>query len=200
MLTRSCTRIDEAAEMAAASFGQVLRSISDQEIEQFTEDSRVALQGRVQELELSAQQLLRTLEITVSQSLDGFHAQMAAQLEKSIADGRADLSKEFSEALDLHRAERDENQKQWAESLDQLSAAAAEKFRERLDVTGDSFMISSVRRLNEHGQNTVESLIRGAEQSIRDSFSRVFDGLAEVLRERAANPASASAPLPRPEE
>ena len=48
-----------------------------------------------------------------------------------------------------------------------------------------------MRRLNEHGQNSIESLLRSADQALRDSCSKVFEGLAETLRERATNAAGA---------
>jgi hypothetical protein len=44
-----------------------------------------------------------------------------------------------------------------------------------------------VRRLNEHGQNVIESLTRSAEQALRDSCSKVFEGLAETMRSRTGS-------------
>ena len=81
------------------SHGQVLRGVSDQEIEKFTEDGHAALQDRVQDLERSAQQLLRTLESTAAASLDGFRAQMASSqrlneyYRQVVAELRASLEK-----------------------------------------------------------------------------------------------------------
>jgi hypothetical protein len=46
-----------------------------------------------------------------------------------------------------------------------------------------------VRRLNEHGQNVIESLMRSADQGLRDSCAKLFDGLGAMLRERTANAA-----------
>ena len=63
-------------------------------------------------------------------------------------------------------------------------------------MTGDSFLISSVRRLNEHGQNSIESLIRATDQSLRESCSRMFEGLAEMLRDRIASATGAAFSAP----
>ncbi|MGB8835964.1 MAG: hypothetical protein WCC67_04420, partial [Candidatus Acidiferrales bacterium] len=57
--------------------------------------------------------------------------------------------------------------------------------------SADSWVVASVRRLNEHGQNGIESLLRSADQALRDSCSKVFEGLAEMLCERATNAAGA---------
>jgi hypothetical protein len=72
-----------------------------------------------------------------------------------------------------------------------MSGDATGKFQDRLQTTADSWVMASVRRLNEHGQNGIESLLRSADQALRDSCSKVFDGLAQMLRERAANGAGA---------
>jgi len=186
---RSRTKLEEAAEAAAASFGQVLRGVSAQELETFTSASRGALHDRAEELERSAQLLLRNLEATAGSSIDRFHAQMASQLEATVAEGRSALEAEFASTLEAYRAEREAHQREWAGSLEQLSGEAAGKYQERLETMCDSWMVSSVRRLNEHGQNVIESLMRSADQGLRDSCAKLFDGLGAMLRERTANAA-----------
>jgi hypothetical protein len=195
---RTRTQLDQAAETAAASFGQVLRGISEQEVQQFTNTSRSALAERTQDLESFAQQQLGKLEAGAGASVERFHAQMASQLEASVAQGRSALAAEFASALAAYRAERDAHEKVWAESLERASEEAAGKHQERLQTACDSWMVSSVRRLNEHGQNAIESLLRSADQALRDSFSRVFEGLSAMLRERATNAASVAAFPPAP--
>jgi len=186
--TRS--QLAEAAETAAASFGQVLRSISQQDAEQFTAASRDALYARTQQLEGIAEKLVRSTDEAAGVSLERFHAQMSAHLETSVTEGRAVLASEFQSVLDGYRSERDAHEKDWAETLDRQTREAAERYQERLESTCDTWMIASVRRLNEHGQNAIESLMRSADQSLRESCSRIFDGLSEMLRGRNAGSAA----------
>jgi hypothetical protein len=181
---RARTEIGAAAEAAAASFGQVLHGISEQEVEQFTNKSRSALIERELDFERFTHDAMRNLEMSAGTSLDGFRAQMASQLETSVAEGRFALAAEFASALDGYRAEREAHQMEWAASLGRLSDEASGKYEERLQTACDSWMVSSVRRLNEHGQNVIESLMRSADQALRDSCSMVFEGLATILRDR----------------
>jgi hypothetical protein len=189
---RTRTELDKAAEAAASSFGQVLRDISDREVQQFATASRTSMQERTQELERSTAQHFQQLGDGAAALVARFEAQMASQLEASTTEGRAALSAEFASTLDGFRAERDAYHKEWAESLDHLGGEAVGRYQERLDTTSDSWIVSSVRRLNEHGQNVIESLLRSADQALRESCSKVFDGLAQVLRERTANAAGVS--------
>jgi hypothetical protein len=181
---RARTQLELAAEEAAASFGFVLRAISTEEIGDFTTASRAALLERSRELEHSASQVLQSFESNAGISLEHLGAQMAAQVEASAAEGRRALGEESAAALDAYHIEASARQKELASGLDQMALESAEKYKERLETTGDSWMISSVRRINEHGQNVIESLMRSADQSLRESCSKFFEGLAASLRER----------------
>jgi hypothetical protein len=99
--------------------------------------------------------------------------------------------------MDGYRADRDAHEQQWSTKLSDLSGEAEGKYQKRLEKAADSWSVSSVRRLNEHGQNVIESLMRSADQTLRDSFAKIFDGMSEMLRERLpanASGAFASAP------
>ena len=190
---RARTQMDAAADAAAASFGHVLRGISDQEAQQFTYTSRNKVQESAHELEKSAQAVLANLSASAETLFSQFRSRMDSQLEASLADGRAAVSAEFNTLMNQFLAEKDIRQHEWATSLEQLSQDATAKHQERLQTAGDSWMVSSVRRLNEHGQNTIESLMRSADQALRDSCSRMFEGLAQMTRERTTNAAGANA-------
>jgi hypothetical protein len=194
---RARGEIAAAAEAAAASFGQVLRGISEQEAVQFTSNSRAILAERRQDFEHFTAGAMQNLEANAEASINRFHGHMTSQVEASVADGRSALAAEFASALDGYRAEREAHQNEWVADLDRLSNEATGKHQERLQTTSDSWMVSSVRRLNEHGQNAIESLIRSADQSLRDSCSKLFEDLAEMLRDRTSN-ASAVGFVPPP--
>jgi hypothetical protein len=195
---RTRSQLDEAAESAAASFGQVLRSISDEEVGQFASRSHSAVEERKRELQDFTDQLARSLDASATALVDRFQSQMVSQRDASVAEGRRALAAEFTSALDGYRAERDAHDKDWAENLDRVSGEAAAKYQDRLDAACDSWIVSSVRRLNEHGQNVIESLMRSADQALRDSCSKVFDGLSEMMRDRATNAAGVAGFAPPP--
>ncbi len=195
---RTRSQLDEAAESAAASFGQVLRSISDEEVGQFASRSHGAIEERKRELQDFTDQLVRSLDASATALVDRFQAQMVSQRDASVAEGRSALAAEFASAVEGYRAERDAHDKAWAESLDRVSGEATAKYQDRLDAACDSWIVSSVRRLNEHGQNVIESLMRSADQALRDSCSKVFDGLSEMMRERATNAAGVAGFAPPP--
>ena len=185
---RARTEIERASEAAASSFGQVLRDISEQHGAQFLNDSRAAIEQRQQDLRQFASELLLNLETGAGASLDRFHTQMASELETSVAEGRRFLSAEFASTLDGYRAEREAYHTEWLRSLDRASAEATGKYQEHLREACDSWVASSVRELNAHGRDAIETLVRSADQAVRESCSKLFEGFSELLRQRIAKP------------
>lgn len=191
VVARTRTDLDRAAEAAAASFGQLLHEVSERETTQFAATTATTQRERAEEFDHATQHLLHQLDANGFSSVERFRAQMESQWEISVGEGRAALGQEFAAALEGFRTERDAHQNEWSGQLERASGDAAGKFQDRLQTTADSWVMASVRRLNEHGQNGIESLLRSADQALRDSCSKVFDGLAQMLRERATNVAGA---------
>jgi hypothetical protein len=180
------SRFTEAAEVAASSFGQVIRGISEQEAERFGAESRDTLRARALELDEVVQKVSRDADAAAEVSIERFRAQFTSQLGDSLSEGRAALASEFHAALEGYRTKRDAHQKDWAASLDQLTREAAERYQERLEATCDTWIAASAGRLNEQGRDVIDSLIRSADQALRESCTRVFEGLTEILRGRIA--------------
>jgi hypothetical protein len=194
------TQLEKTAEAEAASFAQILRGISEQEIHRFTSASRSILEDRTQDLARVRQEFVANLEAIAGRCLERFREQTASQLEQSAAEGRSILAAEYSSMLNRYGDERDLREKEWIDNLELLSNEAAAKYQERLRTSSDSSMLASVRRLNEYGQNVLESLMRSADQALRDSCSKVFEGFAAGLRERTTGPAVTNfTPEPGPE-
>lgn len=181
---RTRSQLDAAAEAAAASFGQVIREVSDRETQQFTDAARNALAQRAGELENLTLERMQKLEADASLSMEQLHGRMDSELEASVARGRDALATEFAKAADAFRAEREAGAAELADNAGRIVDEASERFQERLQTVSDSWAVSSVRRLNEHGQSAVDALLRSADQALRDSFARVFENLSEALRER----------------
>jgi hypothetical protein len=190
------TRFDAATDAAASSFGQVLRRISETEEQDFGLRVRSTMDEKTQELDRSARQMIHTMERNMEATMEHFQPRMAAELESLILTGRMKLAAEFDSTLENYSREREVREKEWLAGLDRLSGEAAGKFQDRLETSADSWLMSSVRRLNEHGQNAIETLMRLADQAFRESFSKIFDGLAETMRERSVNAAGVPAFVP----
>ena len=194
--SRSRSQLDEAAREAAASFGEVLRTISGQEAQQFAATAQSVIQERAKDFDVYAQKALGDFGASAAASLDTFRSRMASEVGASVSQGREGLARELSTLLDRFAAERDNREREWGERLERLSQEAVSRHQERLETAGDAWIMSSVRRLNEHGQSAMESLMRFTDQALRDSCAKAFENLAEMMRARSTSSAGAAAFVP----
>ena len=192
---RAKSQVELAAQAAAASFGTVLEGVSSQQLEQFNAATRNLVGERTQEFGETSRQLLASLKQSATETLDLVRGEMRSHVETTVGDGRNALAQEFAGTVERFRGERDAQHQEWSRHLDQTRNDASQKFQDSMQTASDNFVAAAMRRLNEHGQNGIEGLLRNADQALREAFSKVFEGLAESLRDRTiAAAAGASVP------
>ncbi len=190
---RARTQLAEAAEAAAASFGQVLHGISAERAEQFNQTSQESLDAKRQQLENYTRQADAAFEAESASALEGVREQATSHLQSAVAEARATLAAESAAAVDAHRSQYAVHAQEWCEKLNRMAEGAIAQGAGRIETAADTSTVAAVRRLNEHGQNVIESLMRSADQALRDSASKMFEGLAAALRDQAGNASSAAA-------
>ena len=111
------TQIEQAAEVTAAAFGQVLRGMSDQEVEHFCERKpNGGARNAISELEVSANRFLRHFEAdaeVVAWTFPGPNG--IARWNRASLRAARRLPPSSSATLGGYRAERDAHQKEWIE-------------------------------------------------------------------------------------
>ena len=93
------------------------------------------------------------------------------------------LQSQVSDTLDLFRKHRESLQEELRLSFDRLSSESIGMHAERLETASDSWMLRSVRQLNEHGRTVMDSLAKSSEMAVRNSFQMIFEGMARTLRD-----------------
>ena len=198
-ITQARNGLGQAAEAAARTFGETLAGISGQALERFEETSRGALEQQTAQLQASAEKVRQSLEREASESATQFQVQLAKQADKTLEESQQLLAAQLEDTLEGFGRQREAQQQEWLANLARLSNESAAQYEDRLKTASDSWLMSSVRKLNEHGQNVIDSLSKAAEQALRTTCSNVFDGLAEMMRERllgAPGRAAAGVPIP----
>ncbi len=190
---RARTQLAEAAEAAAASFGQVLHTISAERVEQFSQASHASLDAKRRELDNYTHQVHSAFETESAAAIQSIREQARAYLQTALAEARASLAAESAAALDDHRSRYAVQAQEWSEKLNRAAEDAIAQGAGRIQTAADTSTVAAVRRLNEHGQNVIESLMRSADQALRESASKMFEGLAAALREQGGNAAAGAA-------
>ena len=190
---RSRYEIEEAAHSVAASFGQVLSSVSDEQLEKFHDSARGAREQASTQLEESKQQFRAHVDAQANETLDRFREHLAAGVHQTTQELQGTLQSQVSDTLDLFRKHRESLQEELRLSFDRLSSESIGMHAARLETASDSWMLRSVRQLNEHGRSVMDSLAKSSELAVRNSFQMIFEGMARTLRESAETASSAAA-------
>ena len=77
---------------------------------------------------------------------------MAAGVNQTTQELRGTLQSQVSDTLDMFRKHRESLQEELRLSFDRLSGESIGMHAERLETASDSWMLRSVRQLNEHGR------------------------------------------------
>ncbi|MGA8230263.1 MAG: hypothetical protein WB795_02185, partial [Candidatus Acidiferrales bacterium] len=190
---RSRSEIEEAAHSVAASFGQVLSSVSDEALEKFHESAQKASEQAGARLEESKQQFHAHADAQANETLDRFREHLAAGVNQTTQELRGTLQSQVSDTLDMFRKHRESLQEELRLSFDRLSGESIGMHAERLETASDSWMLRSVRQLNEHGRTVMDSLAKSSEMAVRNSIQMIFEGMARTLRDSAPETASSAA-------
>jgi hypothetical protein len=190
---RTRSQLAEAAETAAASFGHVLHSMSNDHAQQFAANAQDTVEQKRQELDDHARNSHASFENDSAITLQNLRQQTTWHMETAVGEARSVLATESATALEAHRNEHSTRTQQYSEELNRIAAEAEGQSGTRIQTAADSWTVASVRRLNEHGQNVIESLMRSADHALRDSASRIFENLAAALRVEGTNFAAAAA-------
>ena len=187
------SQFSEAAEAAASAFGQVIHGMSESQAQQFAETTQGSLAQTKQELDWFSRQIRSNLETDSGTTLEQFRGRLNSEIDTALLSVRTAMANESAVALDAHRAQHTAHHQEVTDTIGRMANEVFAQCNDRLQTAADSWTVASVRRLNEHGQNVIESLTRAADQALRESASRIFDGLAATLRHEGANASGVAA-------
>jgi len=183
-LGRTRGQLDAAMEAAAARLGEVLREESERVSGEFHESSRRTVEAKSAELSAAAEAAQSALDNRAAGSFERFQGRLDEESQRSQSEAQKALAAQLASTMESFAAQRRVYEAELLEGLDRLGGESAKQYEEHLRTVCDSWVASSVRQLSEHGRSEIESLTRSSEQALRNTFSRMFDGLAEMMREK----------------
>jgi len=116
-----------------------------------------------------------------------------SQIRHTLAEMSDVFRSECDATLESLKSGRESLQQEWRSSLDVMSAELIQNHKQRLENISNTWQADSLQRLNDRGDEVIQRLSRTGEQVVRNSFTRIFDGLSEAMRENFTNAAVAGA-------
>ncbi len=85
------------------------------------------------------------------------------------------------------RIEGARQQTQLRQTLSQVGDQFIESYKKRLENASNSWLLTTVSRLNEQSTLQLDELARSADARLRESCGQVFASIGETLRQRLAD-------------
>jgi hypothetical protein len=111
-----------------------------------------------------------------------FGGNASQQAQQAIAHAKNELDSLLESAREALRIESDTRETHLRESLATIGDEGVQTYKQRLESAANSWMLTTVSKLNQESQQHVEELARNAEESLRETCKQVFANVGEALR------------------
>ena len=208
------TQMGENARDAAEKASQQIRQIGDngaegfveraaqlgrEQLEQFNAKANSTFDQHAQRVEAHSSQLRSKLESDARTLAGEFQRALSQQTQQSLAQGKQELASQVDQAKDALRTEAQTLESRLRASQQSSSAQAMEEYKQRLENASNSWLLTTVTKLNQQSETLISQLADSTEKRLRATCNNVIADMGETLRQRLSGlfiPGSAPAPAP----
>jgi hypothetical protein len=124
------------------------------------------------------------LDSEVQKSSAEFRTALGRETYRALGDTREELAAQVELSKTHLRNDIQAQEEQLRRTIASLSQEALEEYRKRLDGASNSWLLTTVTRLNQQSEQQIDMLSRSAEQRLRQTANQVFTNVGETLRSR----------------
>ena len=206
---RGGRQISEAAEAAATKFSERAAQLGGEQFDLYASKTKTAFEQNASYLEAHTAQVRSKLESDTRGFAAEFQRTLSQHAQQTMALGKQELGIHVDQAKDALLMESQDLERKFRESLNSLGAAAMDEHKQRLENASNSWLLTTVSKLNQQSENLIEEMADTTEKKLKAVCGNVFSEMGENLRQRFAGLASPfAAPAPpaapsavnRPEE
>ncbi|MFZ0877923.1 MAG: hypothetical protein WA002_00385 [Candidatus Acidiferrales bacterium] len=192
VVSRAGSQFERAAATAASGFEEQIGASSSKTLRMFSESNDALLAEKEGQVLRISDRVRENFEAAAAILLDRFRDQISAHGEDKIAEARDVHSRELAAAVEAARIERDAQAQDWYGRLARANEELLRKYEDQLHDTNEVWMNAAVQKLDENGQLAVASLSLSGEQALRGSFLKIFEQIAETIRQSVAQNAESA--------
>jgi hypothetical protein len=186
-----------AAGGAAADFQKEIRQSAQKVYEEFGGSLHEALQLFGTRADTLSGQARAKIDADAARALAEFQKTLGQEAQLGVAQAKSSLEAHLAPLQQIWKDQREAQEQQFTEKISTLSESSLENYRQRLENTSNSFLVTAVAGLTHQSQGVIENLAQTSEERLRNVASQVFSGIGETLRQRLLDlSASFSAPPP----
>jgi hypothetical protein len=187
----------EASSNATSNFTERVGQLGREHLELYASKTDIAFEQSAARMEAHTAQVRSKLESDTRTFAAEYERALAQQSEQSLTRGKADLAVQIELAKDTLRQETQALDSQFQSSMQTRGARAMEEHKQRLENASNSWLLTTVTKLNQQSEGLIEQLAATTEKKLQTVCGNVFAEMGETLRQRLAG---FSAPFTSPVE
>jgi len=174
----------EAADTTTAAFMDEVQRHARQELDGFAEAVSHTAAESNRQFAASREELAKQLTAEQESFLQRFQAGMAAALDNGVREAQEKINHGFVPLWESWKAMTEQQQQELRGSIAELSNAATGEFKTRLDNVSNTWLLTTVAKLDHQSRDVVTGLSASAEEKLRAACADVFSNVGESLRRR----------------
>jgi hypothetical protein len=177
-------KIREAVDSGGQEVGSVARKAAQTELERFTAGLRNSFDESAAHVEAHAVQVRARMGGETRQFLADFQRNLAQKTQEALEAAGKEQEAQSSAFRESARAELVEQEKAFKSGLALSMSDALGTYKSRMENASNAWILTTAVKLNNDAEKQIEDMARKAEAKLRDTFSKVFAGVGDALRDR----------------
>ena len=178
----------EASDAVAGGFSERAAKIAGEQYQRLLAQTAATQEHFSARLDAQAAETQSNLVEAARQTAANFRVEIEEQSDASVAAASQKIETQAAALAESWRAARSAELQhdvhQVEADLARMGNQAVEDYKQRLENTSNTWVLTSVTKLNQHSQNLIEQLAAASEDRIRAACSGVFAQIGENLRQR----------------
>jgi hypothetical protein len=174
----------EAADTTTAAFMDEIQRQARRELDGFTETVKQSAAESDRQFAVSREALAQRLTAEQENFLQRFQAGMTGALESGVREAQEKINDGFLPIRESWKAMTEKQQTELRATMADLSNAATSEFKSRLDNVSNTWLLTTVAKLDHQSRELVTGLSATAQEKLRAACADVFTNVGESLRKR----------------
>ena len=174
----------EASTKATANFTERVGQLGKENLELYASKTDIAFEQSAARMEAHTAQVRSKLENDTRAFALEYHRAISQHTELTLMQGKEDLTAHIDSAKQALRLETEALDRQFQSSLQSLGSHAMDEHKQRLENASNSWLLTTVTRLNQQSEGLIEQLAATTEKKLRTVCGSVFAEMGETLRQR----------------
>jgi hypothetical protein len=195
---RARSLFSEAAETTTAAFIDEIQQHARRDLDGFEAELKRSTSETRSLIDTAHSELAQRVTVEQENFLRRFQDSMHGTIEAGVAEANERVQAGFRPVIESWKAMTAAQQDELQNSYTRIGEQATAQFRDRLDNVSNQWMLATVTSFDHQSRDSVSRVTAGAEEKLRETFTKVFADMGDALRDRmreiASNLTIAAAP------